>query len=148
GEGFEPTAAPAEKPQSPPGRMAPAIAAHNARLTLGEFVADLETSLGEDFLPAAAAAKIPGVAASIAAPVVAPVPAPTASAPIAHVRPASAPVAAAAAPARAVAPHAEKSAHSGLLAPNNAIGGITDLSAMFSELKGELEEDTVSTAAD
>jgi len=150
GEGFEPTAAPAEKPQSPPGRMAPAIAAHNARSTLGEFVADLETSLGEDFLPAAPqpAAKIPGVAASIAAPVVAPVPAPTASAPIAHVRPASAPVAAAAAPARAVAPYAEKSAHSGLLAPNTAIGGITDLSAMFSELKGELEEDTVSTAAD
>jgi pilus assembly protein FimV len=137
GDGFEPSRAPSAKPTSAPHRAVPAVAARNSAPTLGEFVADLESALGADFLPGAAQppAPAPRVAAQVATPVAAG-------------RPAAAPMAAAAAPARATRPSAEQAVSSGLVAAHPSVDGITDLSAMFSELTGELEEDTVTTAAE
>ncbi|MGO9087347.1 MAG: tetratricopeptide repeat protein [Candidatus Sulfotelmatobacter sp.] len=112
GKGFAPetAATPAEPPVAPPV-VAPPVAAHApaaaARTTqvLGKFVADIEASLGGDFLKAAPAAKphppaapAPTVAAP-APPAAAPVPPVAAPAPAAKVSPAIAASAAASASA-------------------------------------------------
>ena len=142
------------------GPVAAASPMHAKENTLGEFVADLEDALGDDFLatepakPAAAPAS-----AKPAAPAV-PVSQPLSAKPFA---PAKAPVAPAAAVPVAVAAAASASGSAAtfshqhapdmasLLAPGvagPAGGASNDLSQMFDELKGELEEDTVSTSAD
>ena len=105
--------------------------------TLGEFVADLEASLPEDLLPskppvkaqpAPSAAKVAARAASL------PAAAAAAAAPVAAARAASHPPAAPA----PVAP----------TAPARSAASGTDLARMFDDLRGELEEDTATTAAD
>ena len=126
--------------------------------TLGEFVADLESALGEDFLttppPQAQKPGMPSPArsAAVAAPpksAPAPVVSPKPPAPVA-----APPAAAAAAAASATASSSTFSQHqpdnSSLLAPGiaSAVSGTGDLTAMFNDLKGELEEDTVTTSAD
>ncbi|HEY1273239.1 MAG TPA: tetratricopeptide repeat protein [Terriglobales bacterium] len=139
GDGFEPAAREGEP--TPAEEPAVAAAPANTGDTLGEFVADLEASLGEDFLPGVAGQPLPASqpepagsrmaarathASAAAAPAVAAMPA------VSHIRHETS----------APAPSATAGHH----AP--ASGPATDLSAMFAELKGELEEDTVTTAAD
>lgn len=124
---------------------------------LGEFVADLEASLGEDFLkgaPVAAPEPVSAVAPQ-APPPVAP---PPAAPPPAVVPPVSAPRAAAAAagttPARAatVPPPKPSAAHSMPVAaakssPFAEDAGV-DLAEMFGELKQDLEADVASADED
>jgi tetratricopeptide (TPR) repeat protein len=128
--------------------------------TLGEFVADLESALGDDFLttPPQQPEKtvMPAAArpAPVAPPVAPPIAMPTAVVTPAPVAPVAAPPAAAAAAASATASSATFTQHqpdnSSLLAPGiaTAVSGTGDLAAMFDDLKGELEEDTVTTSTD
>jgi pilus assembly protein FimV len=132
GEDFAPSA----KPSSTPHRYVPAVAAHSATPTLGEFVADLESALGDDFLPGTT--QSPAAAPPVAAQ--APIPAPAPRPSVAQ--------AAAAAPARSTPPEADKLAHASLIAAHPTIDSITDLSAMFDELKDELDEDAAPTTAE
>jgi tetratricopeptide (TPR) repeat protein len=67
---------PAEPKPAPAAPTEPAVAASQGGPVLGEFVADIEASLGEDFVPAAPAAQ-----AQPAAPTAKAAPAPTVSAP-------------------------------------------------------------------
>lgn len=139
---------------------APAASAKTAAAkddTLGEFVADLESALGDDFLTAPPPEKPVKPAAAKPAAVAAPVPPKPAPAPVVTPKapaPVAAPPAAAAAAASAAASSSTFTQHqpdnSSLLAPGiaTAVSGTGDLSAMFNDLKGELEEDTVTTSAD
>jgi pilus assembly protein FimV len=124
--------------------------------TLGEFVADLESALGEDFLSAPPPEPPQPVAPPVAKTASVPAPKPPAPA-IAVPKPAApvvAPPVAAAAAASATPSAAPFSQHqadmASLLAPGIAstVSGTGDLAQMFNDLKGELEEDTVSTSAD
>ncbi|MBV8890834.1 MAG: tetratricopeptide repeat protein [Acidobacteria bacterium] len=114
--------------------------------TLGGLVADLESALGDDFLPnSSATTTLPAEAApSTTAPVV-----PQASpAPQVSARPLAAAAALAGAPsAPSFSQHQTDMAS--LLAPGvaSAVSGTGDLAQMFNELKGELEEDTIATSA-
>ncbi|HVO63136.1 MAG TPA: tetratricopeptide repeat protein [Terriglobales bacterium] len=124
--------------------------------TLGEFVADLESALGDDFLTTPPPAEKSVVAAAAKPAPVAP-PKPVA-APVATPKPAAAavptPPVAAAAAASAAPTSSTFSQHqpdnSSLLAPGiaTAVSGTGDLTQMFNDLKGELEEDTVTTSTD
>ena len=130
-----------ESRPEPVKAAAPATAKEN---TLGEFVADLEDALGEDFLavePAKPAAPAPAPA-RVSVPV-----APAAKIPVA---PVAAAAAASASPSASTFSHQQHPDMASLLAPGIAGSASpgSDLSQMFDELKGELEEDTVSTAAD
>jgi tetratricopeptide (TPR) repeat protein len=128
---------------------------------LGDFVADLEASLGDGFLPEAPAAQdvathpdpAPVAAASrvniaAAAPVQAP---PAAATPTPAAMAAAAPSSAAPAaftyqptPIRPLAPEPTKAAE----APKFDAGAGVDLADMFGELKQELEEDVASADED
>jgi hypothetical protein len=121
---------------------------------LGEFVADLESALGDDFLTTPSPQPVVPAAAK-PAPVAPPKPV---AAPVAAPKPAAVavptPAIAAAAAASAAPTSSTFSQHqpdnSSLLAPGiaTAVGGTSDLSQMFNDLKGELEEDTVTTSTD
>ncbi len=138
----EPKDEPVPVPQPAP---ATAPAAANTS-TLGEFVADLESALGEDFLRGAGDAAKPAPAAVTAAPVSAP--AAPVSVPVPAVAAAAAASAAPAASATSAFSH-QRADMASLLAPGIASSGPgSDLAQMFNDLKGELEEDTVSTSAD
>jgi tetratricopeptide (TPR) repeat protein len=144
----------APQPSAPPAAASANAPAAQAD-TLGEFVADLESALGDDFLttppPQPKEPVLP--AAKVAAPVAPPKPAP---APITAPK-APAPVTAPAVAAAAAASASSSSTfsqhqpdNSSLLAPGIAgsVSGTGDLTQMFNDLKGELEEDTVTTSAD
>jgi hypothetical protein len=158
---FEPPAAPAPKPKPAPSRgFEPAVAAKKPAVAakkedvLGEFVADLESALGNDFLVSSPAPQPPAfmpqpnpepiteapmVAARAAAPVIAPP---------SSVMPPTA-VAVAPPPPRTVAHNRPEMAS--LLATGvatSSAGAGTDLIEMFDELKGELEEDAAPTTAE
>jgi len=145
----------APQPSAPPAAASANAPAAQAD-TLGEFVAELESALGDDFLttpppqskqPVIPAAKVvPPLAPPKSAP--APLAAPKPPAPVA------APAVAAAAAASAASWSSTFSQHqpdnSSLLAPGIAgsVSGTGDLTQMFNDLKGELEEDTVTSSAD
>jgi pilus assembly protein FimV len=123
---------------------------------LGEFVADLEASLGDDFLKGAPVAEPDPV--SPVAPQAPPPVAPPKAAPPAVVPPVSPPMAAAAAagttPARArtVAPPTPPASHSmpvgaAKSSPFAEDAGV-DLAEMFGELKQDLEADVASADED
>jgi tetratricopeptide (TPR) repeat protein len=187
GDGFLPgtVAAPAQIPAPLPAKAGIAPAAHTepavasaptAAPVLGEFVADIEASLGEDFLKAAPVAQ-----AQAAPPVAAPVAQPKVSAPLA------ASAAASASPANHAAPAAQRSAPPGASAPPTAMTSVAwhapvvdvpkaqptvvpgalapatpaaaktspfgedagvDLAEMFGELKQDLEADAGSSDED
>ncbi|MGZ4733117.1 MAG: hypothetical protein ACXVZH_13355, partial [Terriglobales bacterium] len=140
-----------------PATAAPAKAPDANQDTLGEFVADLESALGDDFLTTPTPKPEKPVVPTAAQP-----------APVTPPRPVTAPIAAPKAPAAAVpTPHVAAAAaasavsasstfsqhqpdNSSLLAPGiaTAVSGTGDLAEMFNDLKGELEEDTVTTSAD
>jgi hypothetical protein len=144
-----PKAAPKRAAKAPEPRreeLVPAASFDSADV-LGEFVADLEESLGDDFLvtpppvqpkPAAPVA-VPVASARAAAPVAAPVlkPVPAVATQVVTPAPVAKPVAAMAAAAPAVA-----------MQPAELPAGGTDLIQMFDDLKGELEEDKTTTAAE
>jgi tetratricopeptide (TPR) repeat protein len=138
----------AEEPEPEPVKaVAPAAPKEN---TLGEFVADLEDALGEDFL-AAEPAKPAAPAKSAPAPSRVSVgAAPARPAAQVPVPPVAAAAAASASPSASTFSHQQHADMASLLAPGIAGSASpgSDLSQMFDELKGELEEDTVSTAAD
>lgn len=129
--------------------------------TLDAFVADLEASLGSDFLeeetPANAAAQLPPSVPNIrreavaATPVAPPPPSPVAPKPVApH---ADAPVARAAAASAGIGisqPHAPLAMPSSHSVPPQKIDPAlsVDLSSMFGELKQELEHDVASADED
>ena len=118
-------------------KVAVATAA-SSKDVLGEFVADLDASLGNEFLPEPAPVAPKPQPAKPVSPRVQPIPASVPAAAAVAVAPAPAPVvapaiAAATAPAPAVAQ------------PEVVLG--TDLSQMFNELKSELEEDQATTAS-
>jgi tetratricopeptide (TPR) repeat protein len=153
---FEPPAAPAAKRKPAPARpFEPAVAAKKADV-LGEFVADLESSLGDDFLvtpptpeppvarPQAKPESIPVAPLVAARAAAAPV-----SVPPAPILPPAAAAVAVATPPRTVAHNRPEMAS--LLATGvatSAAGAGTDLIEMFDELKGELEEDAAPTTAE
>jgi pilus assembly protein FimV len=127
----EPKPAPKKKEEPVP------VASEDADV-LGEFVADLEESLGDDFLPTAPSRPVPvaparSAAAAAAAPAMAKA---TAAVATRVVQPAPKPQPV---PVMATAPAA---------APVELPAGGTDLIQMFDELKGELEEETATTAAE
>jgi tetratricopeptide (TPR) repeat protein len=154
---------------APPAHVEPVVAAQAVAPVLGEFVADIEASLGEDFLkaapvpepqPAAPAAKAQVVAtvgtpvspAKIAPPMAASAAASASTA--SHIAPPAPPSAPAAAwptppveaprpqpPAHIPAPAAAKSS------PFSEDAGV-DLAEMFGELKHDLEADVASADED
>jgi tetratricopeptide (TPR) repeat protein len=161
-------AKPVAKPVVPAAQAAPAVAAAPPAPVLGEFVADIEASLGEDFLKAAPVAKpapaAPVMAKAVPAP---PVAAPKVVTPMAasaaasasaatHVAPplqsapavswpapaAQAPRPVPAIPAPPAAPSA--SAKSSVFGDDAGV----DLAEMFGELKQDLEADVASADED
>jgi len=140
-----PKAAPVPSPKTPEPKkpeFVPAAASANNGDVLGEFVADLEGSLGDDFLatpppavPQPAARRAPSAPAVAAA-----APAPAFAQPVATVAARPVQPAPKAAPAVAAAPAAAQA--------TDIAAGATDLISMFDELKGELEEETTTTAAE
>jgi tetratricopeptide (TPR) repeat protein len=101
GDGFAPAAAkPSARPVVPPmvkpaareavpaARTEPAVAAQETAPVLGEFVADIEASLGEDFLQGAPVAR-PDASAPVAPPTPRPVPAPAPAVTPGAIRPAA-----------------------------------------------------------
>ena len=160
-----PVAAKPTVPASPPAaHVQPKVAAPQAAPVLGEFVADIESSLGEDFLKAAPVAQPAAPAARaqsapVAPPVIAPPAAPKITPPMAASAAASAsnishvaqptqqsapawPAPAVEAPKPAVpAPAAAKSS------PFGEDAGV-DLAEMFGELKQDLESDVASADED
>ncbi|HYL16981.1 MAG TPA: tetratricopeptide repeat protein [Terriglobales bacterium] len=149
---FEPPPEPI-KPKAAPARAFEAAASAREDV-LGEFVADLESSLGDDFLamppaprpqvikpqPKTEPVPVTQRVAAHAAPVFAPL------APTAHPAPAAVAVEV---PTQAASHHHPEMAS--LLATGvatSAAGAGTDLIHMFDELKDELEEDTTTTAAE
>ncbi len=160
----EPQAEPEPEPEPGPVEAAPVASAVQHEDTLGEFVADLETSLGDEFLPEepAAAHRGPQV---VAAPEPEPAPAIAARAHVhvaAAAAPASAPVppvavphvaAASAAPAAAAAsvayqPGPVRQAAPVPAPPSFDLEAGVNLTDMFDELKYELEEDTAAAEED
>ena len=149
-------------PMPPPPQPEPAVAQANG--VLGEFVADLESSLGDNFMPAAPApapAPAPAVSApgwgaktkpvfeppasALSTPAAAiPAPPPPEAAPM--------PAAAAAAASAGVAPtftyHPSKMRALADQPPADQVQTSVDLSDMFGELKQELEADVTSTDDD
>ncbi len=136
---------------------APAVTAHaqaspqaESAGVLGEFVSDLEASLGDTFLPPppvpqeqppmapAARAVTPGQAATAAAP------APAIKAPAAAPNPTAAPV-----PTFTYEPTKKRTLAPGVApaTPQAAAAGV-DLADMFGELKHELEDDSASAQED
>ncbi len=163
-----PPKAPAPAAHAEP--VAPAVA--QTAPVLGEFVADIESSLGEDFLKAAPVAQLehpvakaqpaPPVAATPALPVAAPktVPPMAASAAasasaVSHAAPpapqSAAPAAAWPAPAvetpKAPASVVSPSASAGKSSPFGEDAGV-DLAEMFGELKQDLESDVATADED
>lgn len=141
GDGFEHPAGPAEP--EPAETVEVASAAPQNADVLGEFVADLEASLGDEFLPAPAVAAAP-------APVRAPEP--VTAAPAIAARAASASMPAGAAVAAVAAETAVKPVSQqptpAPVAAAPMVSPATDLSRMFDDLKGELDEDSTLTAAE
>ncbi|PYX49534.1 MAG: hypothetical protein DMG79_08410 [Acidobacteria bacterium] len=153
---------------APVARTEPAIAAAPGDPVLGEFVADIEASLGEDFLKAAPVAKAPApVAQPKSAPSV-PVAAPKVIAPLAasaaasastanHATPAAPQASAAVIAPTATAPVAWQAPQAPIPAvplapaskgsPFSEEAGV-DLAEMFGELKQDLEADVASTDED
>ncbi len=173
GDGFlpgtvpQPVAPPSARPVVAPAAHAePVVAATPTAPILGEFVADIEASLGEDFLKAAPVATPPAPApvsaATPAPPVVRPVVAPPMAASAAASASASNQIAAAAPPAMASVawhapveaprppaipiPHAP-AAPAAKASPFAEEAGI-DLAEMFGELKQDLEADVASADED
>jgi tetratricopeptide (TPR) repeat protein len=148
-------------PLAPPAPVAPAVAAASNAPVLGEFVADIEASLGEDFLQAAPVAKAQPaapVAKAQPAPLPAPVAVPKATPPLAASAAASASPVAPAPPFVPAAPawHAPKpKAAAASAAPAPAAKGSpfaedasVDLAEMFGELKQDLEADVANADED
>jgi pilus assembly protein FimV len=140
GNGFE-HPAPA---QSEPESVEVASSEPQRADVLGEFVADLEASLGDEFLPAPAVA---------AAPAPIRVPEPVTAGPAIAARAASASMPSGTAVAAvsaepAVRPMAAMAPAAAAAPAPAAISPATDLSQMFNDLKGELEEDSTPTAAE
>ena len=157
---------PAAPAQAPAARTAPTVAAAQSAPVLGEFVADIESSLGEDFLKAA-----PVPEPRPAAPAAKAQPAPRIPAPVTTPAPKITPPMAASAAASAsavshVAPPAQQSAAPAWSAPpvdapkpavpapaaakSSPFGddaGI-DLAEMFGELKQDLESGVASADED
>jgi len=157
GAGFDHPLVPPSIPEPKPVREAAVAAAQKTSHNLGEFVSDLESALGDDFLPSAASPEpAPRIAASAA---VAPLPV-AAPAPVVKQAPAPtfapAPVPAVAAPAASAAAASASSSTQQPLSSSLLATGVaqaasartTDLSQMFSELKGELEEDATTSSTD
>ncbi len=133
--------------QAAAAAVKPAASSQN---TLGEFVADLESALGDDFLSTPPPPQAPK---PVSPPVRASAPAQAPPPPMPAAAPAPAPPVAAAAAASAAASATFSQHHAdmtSLLAPGvaSSVSGTSDLAQMFDELKGELEEDAVSTSAD
>jgi len=170
-----PAPVPAKPGMAPAAHTQPVIAATPTAPVLGEFVADIEASLGEDFLkaaPVAQAQPAAPVAAAVAQPKVSPPLAASAAAsasPANHVAPAAQqsvpPVASTAPTAMAsVAWHApaidvpkpQPPVVPGALAPATPAAKTSpfgedagvDLAEMFGELKQDLEADSGSTDED
>jgi tetratricopeptide (TPR) repeat protein len=157
---LKPAAAPPPKPAPQPAEVAPAAAQADI---LGDFVSELEESLGSDFTPQAPAAPekpktqpwpVPAPQAEPKpAPVVAKAPpAKTPSAPATPVPPAAMAAAATASPSMETP---VPSSHVRVVPPSAASGGSSfpaeagiDLADMFGELKQELEEDTARADED
>jgi tetratricopeptide (TPR) repeat protein len=159
--GAPPAAATPAKPGlAPAARTEPVVAAAPTAPVLGEFVADIEASLGEDFLKAAPVAKAvpaPAVPAPVVAPKVIPPlaasaaasasaanhlapsapPAPTATASVAWQAPVNVPRPQPPAPAASAAK----------ASPFGDDAGV-DLAEMFGELKHDLESDVASADED
>ena len=134
GDGFEVPAEPAKQPA-----QEEAVAQTSSKDVLGEFVADLDASLGDEFLsePVATPAKTHPVRS---VPPSRPEPLPVSMPAVATAAaPALAPVAVAVPAAVSSAPVVSPS-------PSTSVLG-TDLSQMFDELKSELEEDQATKAA-
>jgi pilus assembly protein FimV len=148
GDGFDVTPPPVQPERAAPVEVASAPRHED---TLGEFVADLEAVLPEDFLPAAPPGPVKSQPPAKAQPAAATSPAAAragtavaaASAPAAPVTVAPVPVAA----VRAAVPAPAETAPTAA-APARAPHAGTDLARMFDDLRGELEEDTATTAAD
>ena len=160
-----PVVRPAAKPvQAPAAQVAPAVAAVQPAPVLGEFVADIEASLGEDFLKSAPAAPVVAKAAP-APPIPAPVAPPKVVAPIAASAAASASAGAHVAPPQQSAPAMNwpapaapapkptiptppaapaASAKSSVFGEDAGV----DLAEMFGELKQDLESDVASADED
>ena len=158
-------AKPAVKPAVAPAAHAePAVAAATSAPILGEFVADIEASLGEDFLKAAPVAT-PVVAKAAPTPPAPPMAAPRVSPPMAASAAASATSATHVAPpqqsvawhapveapkpmptiaAPAVHPPAATAAKSSVFGDEAGV----DLAEMFGELKQDLEADVASADED
>ena len=167
-------AQPVRPAAAPAAHSEPVFATANTAPVLGEFVADIEASLGEDFLKAAPVAtpQVPAVAATKPAPIAPPVVAPRVVPPMAasaaasasatnHVAPAPQSVTAAPptqasvawhAPVEVPRPPAIPIAHApappaAKASPFAEEAGI-DLAEMFGELKQDLEADVASTDED
>jgi tetratricopeptide (TPR) repeat protein len=158
--------APAAKAAPKRAPAQPAVAAAKTAPVLGEFVADIEASLGEDFLKAAPVPEKEVVAAVAqskpsATPAPAPkVPQPLAASAAASAAPASpvAPPRVAIAPAASVRPVEAPKAHSAAHAPAPPAPAAkaspfgedagVDLAEMFGELKQDLEADVASADED
>jgi hypothetical protein len=157
---------PAAPAQAPAARTAPAVAAAPSAPVLGEFVADIESSLGEDFLkaapvpeprPAAPAAKAQP-APRIPAPVTTPAPkitppmAASAAASASAVSHVASPAQQSAAPAWSAPPvEAPKPAVPAPAAAKSSPFGDDagiDLAEMFGELKQDLESGVASADED
>ncbi len=140
----------------PIGNAAPTRFGTAEQESLGTFVADLEQSLGEDFLkgaPVAEPAPQPAVARAVPPPIPAPVPAPAEHPAAAAAASAPAAASAAAASASGVAstaqpprPQAPKPAPA-KASPFNEEAGV-DLAEMFGELKHDLEVGATTTEED
>jgi len=157
--------APARPSHTPAAHTEPAVAAGTTAPVLGEFVADIEASLGEDFLKAAPVAEAsaavaktqtaPPMAASAAASAsVAHASAPTAHAAPSHAAPAAASLAWHA-PVEAPRPqppipaaHAPAPASAAAKASPFGEDAGVDIAEMFGELKHDLEADSASTDED
>jgi pilus assembly protein FimV len=152
----------------PVAHSGPAVAGEPHSQVLGEFVADLESSLGDDFLKQAPAPEPAATAAAAQSPLPSPVAAPRVSAPMAaSAAAAAASVGAPTLPARAPAPvlrpaapatEAPKPQISPVLpstppaaaaqaSPFGEEAGV-DLAEMFGELKHDLESDTTQADED
>ncbi len=134
------------------GKLQPVAESETARADtskgpiMGEFVADLEASLGDDFLKGAPVAAAQAAAQAHSAPVQAP-PAAPASAPA--VAAAAASGGASAMASRIVAASQPQPAPASAPPANSAAGGAgIDLAEMFGELKQDLESGVATTQED
>ena len=161
GESFLPGAVPATELPKPAAPAKPAAAAHTEAApvvgptvpVLGEFVADIEASLGEDFLAAAPVAQSGSKPAPLAASAAASASAASSAAKSSAIVGAPAPVSSVAwhapvihAPKPPVAPIAALSAPDPSASPMSEAG--VDLAEMFGELKQDLESGATSSDED